>query len=421
MRAEVMAIGDELTSGARLDTNSQWLAQRLQLLGIPVTYHTTVSDSLDEMVSALRVALERADVIVLSGGLGPTADDLTRQALATVAGRRLIADAAVLEHIRALFARRGRVMPERNAVQAEFPEGSDILPNPHGTAPGIHLALAPDEGSSRHMFALPGVPAELKQMWTDPVEPWLERILGPARTVIRQRTIHCFGAGESDIEQRLPDLIRRGREPTVGITASRATISLRITARGTSEKVCQDAIAPTVATIHQCLGNLVFGEGNDQLQDVVVRMLQARRWRLATAECGTRGLVASWLAGTAHGGAYRGGIVVDSLDTIGGRPSVDASDASTAVRQQRDGVTALAQHVRTQLGADLGLAIGPAPSAAQGDGESPRIEMALATPRTVVPYAALFASHPALQHERSAKEALNFLRLWLLEQPERVG
>jgi nicotinamide-nucleotide amidase len=258
-------------------------------------------------------------------------------------------------------------------------------------------------------------------MWTDPVEPWLERILGPARTVIRQRTIHCFGAGESDIEQRLPDLIRRGREPTVGITASRATISLRITARGTSEKVCQDAIAPTVATIHQCLGNLVFGEGNDQLQDVVVRMLQARRWRLATAECGTRGLVASWLAGTAHGGAYRGGIVVDSLDTIGGRPSVDASDASTAVRQHRDGVTALAQHVRTQLGADLGLAIGPAPSAAQGDGESPRIEMALATPRTVVPYAALFASHPALQHERSAKEALNFLRLWLLEQPERVG
>src|SRR5687768_2432253 len=160
MRAEIISIGDELTSGERLDTNTQWIAQRLNEIGIPVAFHTTVADDLAANVLVFRQACERADVIVASGGLGPTADDLTRQALAEMAGVELVQDDAALEHIRALFARRGREMPPNNLVQALFPRGSRVIPNPHGSAPGIDFEVSRAGGLSARIFALPGVPAE---------------------------------------------------------------------------------------------------------------------------------------------------------------------------------------------------------------------------------------------------------------------
>ena len=275
MHAEIIAIGDEIVSGGHLDTNSSWLSLRLEELGVRVLYHSTVGDELAACEDVFRKAIERADIVVSTGGLGPTADDLTREALARAAGVELVLYPQALEHIRALFARRKRGMPRQNEIQAMFPAGSRMIDNPHGTAPGIDLEIprpeiskgtvpfSPTIASQRRpgelgqppcrFFALPGVPAEMIEMWNATLAAAIGA-LAAGEKVIRRRKINCFGAGESQVEAMLPDLIRRGRAPTVGITASKTTISLRITAEAASEEECNALIEPTAATIKQCLG-----------------------------------------------------------------------------------------------------------------------------------------------------------------------
>ena len=292
--AEVIAIGDELTSGQRLDTNSQWISQRLGELGVLPVYHTTVADDLQANVAVLTTAIQRADVVVTTGGLGPTADDLTRDALAAALDAPLVLNESCLEHIREIFQRRGRPMPEGNNVQAMFPRGSRPVDNPHGTAPGIAVTISRPERSPCFFVALPGVPAELQEMWRDSVATAIRDAV-PGTQIIRHHLIKCFGVGESQLEAQLPDLIRRGRDPRVGITVSEATITLRITASGASEEECQQKIAPTIATVRNCLGDLMFGEGDIELQHVVAQLLAERRNSLTVAEIGTGGLVAHWL------------------------------------------------------------------------------------------------------------------------------
>src|SRR5947208_846830 len=179
MHAEIISIGDELTSGQRLDTNSQWLAERLLEIGVPVAFHTTVGDQLTDNVLVFRQACERADILLVTGGLGPTADDLTRQALAEVAGVELVQDDVSLAHIKTLFAKRKREMPPANVVQAQFPQGSRPIFNPNGSAPGIDMLIEVAADGTRRVpttkaarvFALPGVPAEMKEMWAATVGP----------------------------------------------------------------------------------------------------------------------------------------------------------------------------------------------------------------------------------------------------------
>src|SRR3954454_1463972 len=158
MRAEIIAIGDELTSGQRLDTNSQWISERLGEIGVPVAFHTTVGDDLENNIAVFRTAIDRAEIVISTGGLGPTADDLTRDAIAAAAGVELVQDAGALEHIQNLFARRKRAMPERNKLQAQFPRGSQVVPNPEGTAPGIDFTVPRPGRAPCRIFALPGAP-----------------------------------------------------------------------------------------------------------------------------------------------------------------------------------------------------------------------------------------------------------------------
>src|SRR5881392_2895785 len=174
MRAEIISIGDELTTGQRLDTNSQWLAERLLEIGVLVAFHTTVGDQLADNVLVFRQACERADIVVVTGGLGPTADDLTRQALADVVGVELVQDDVSLAHIKSLFARRKREMPASNIIQAQFPRGSKPIHNPNGSAPGIDIAIPRAVGQPVRVFALPGVPAEMKEMWAATVGPAIQ-------------------------------------------------------------------------------------------------------------------------------------------------------------------------------------------------------------------------------------------------------
>ncbi|HEX3869635.1 MAG TPA: CinA family nicotinamide mononucleotide deamidase-related protein [Pirellulales bacterium] len=396
MKAEIISIGDEMTSGQRLDTNSQWLSQRLGDLGVTVVAHVTVADDLPANAEVFRQAVERADIVIATGGLGPTADDLTREALAMVSGRPLVLDEAQLDHIRALFARRNRAMPERNVVQAMFPEGSRPIFNPNGTAPGVAIQVTRNGGGMCHMFALPGVPAEMFEMWERSVRPALLE-LGAGTEVLAHRRIKCFGVGESDLESRLPDLIRRGRVPQVGITVSEATITLRITASGPSVEACQALMQPTVDTIHACLGTLIFGEEDDELQDVILRLLAERNQTLATRESGTQGLLAHWLsAASILGGPY-----------LGGRVTMRPLSGTT--------IEAAAESCRERFAADYGLAIGLPDGGATPDESPDELSIALATFEGVLKKTAPLAAHPAIVRPLAVKQALNLLRLHLFE------
>jgi nicotinamide-nucleotide amidase len=422
MRAEIIAIGDELTSGQRLDTNTQWLSERLGELGVPVVFHTTVGDDLETNVAAFRNAIDRADIVVATGGLGPTADDLTREALAAASGVDLVQDDAALTHIRSLFARRSRPMPERNVVQAQFPRGSRVVPNPNGTAPGIELTVARDCCAPCRVFALPGVPAEMFEMWHATVAPAIAAMLGQRR-VIRHRRIKVFGVGESDVEAMLPDMIRRKREPLVGITVSGATITLRITASGPNDAACQQSMAPTISQIREILGALVFGEEDDELEHTVVRLLKERGQTVAVAEWASDGLVSQWLADAAGGSeCFRGGIVVREVAMLNSILGLEVQSNNSA---NEFTAQAMAKAVREKCNASYGLGIaaipatGPTePTAATGPHNaepSGTLQIALATAENVRVKGFPLASHPAITKPRSAKQALNMLRLSMLK------
>jgi competence/damage-inducible protein CinA-like protein len=412
MIAEVVSIGDELTSGQRLDTNSQWLSERLGELGVRVLFHATVADDLAAGVSVFQTAIGRSDVVVASGGLGPTADDLTRDVLAQVSQKELVLDEATLDHIHRLFARFKRDMPESNRVQAMFPVGSRIIPNPNGTAPGIWIDVPRAGGGMCHVFALPGVPAEMFEMFQKTVAP---AVLGYSDVprIIRHRRIKCFGAGESHLEQMLPDLIRRGRRPSVGITVSGATITLRITADGATPDECLAAMEPTIATIRQCLGSLVFGEEDDELENAVVPLLAKNGKTLATIEVGTAGALAEWLSRVPGGeNHYLGGQVVRSTAMLM-RALGDAGELAVKLGPgSRDVAEALAIACRQQNGADYALAVGPFPPDGASNPELPYY-FALAAPDNVTVKASSLIGHPSIWIPRAGKMALNLLRLHL--------
>jgi nicotinamide-nucleotide amidase len=395
MHAEVVAIGDELTSGQRLDTNSRWMAAELGVLGMPVTFHTTVPDTLEAGVEAFRLAASRAPLVVVTGGLGPTADDLTRDVLAAVAGVPLDLSGTALTAVEARFARRGIPMPESNRRQALFPRGSRIIPNPEGTAPGIDVDLPAGPGRSCRVFALPGVPSEMKVMWKATVEPAVLALL-PDRATIVQRRIKCFGAGESAVEAMLPDLVRRGRDPLVGITAHEATITLRIAARGRDEAECLAKMAPTEATIRACLGTLAYGVEDDEIEDAMLAAVAARGRSLATVESGTAGRVAALVAQAdarrgAAAGVFRGGSVVP--------PGL--SDVREA-----------AAEVRRRCAAAIGLAVGDVRPAAEG---RRAVDVAIADADGLVVVEHVFGGGADLAATRAAKSAVNLVRLRMLE------
>ena len=425
MNAEVISIGDEIISGQLLDTNGQWLSTRLADLGIRVLFHATVGDDIDAQADVFRQAIERADVVVITGGLGPTADDLTRDALAAATGRPLQMDEESLEHIRRLFARHGWEMPKQNESQAMFPQGSRAIHNPNGTAPGIEMEIARDGVGVCRLFALPGVAAEMHRMWDASVCRLL-RETGAGRRIILHKKINCFGAGESRIEEMLPDMIRRGRKPTVGITACRTTIILRISAEGDSKDECLAAMEPTIKTIHDCLGDLVFGQDDEQLQDAVARLLRQRGETLATAEWGTAGLVTRWLRTVADDnvsdgrGPFLGGVVARgeglraALDLPRNALPADVGDETVGEKESEELVRQMAIACRRRFASDHGLAIGPFPVSNAGDTEPPQVFAALATSQGVLTKSLPYAAHPTIREIFFAKHALNLVRLTLL-------
>ena len=368
MRAEIISIGDEMTTGQRLDTNSQWLSQKLSDLGVQTFFHTTVGDDLESNVDVFRIAAKRANIVVCSGGLGPTADDLTRDGLSQAFDRPLELRQDALVHIESLFAARKRAMPERNHVQAMFPMGSKIIPNPHGTAPGIDLAVntfRPD-GSIQacRFFALPGVPAELKQMWTETVHGRLQSEMGIGQQQWFYHELKVFGIGESDCEALLPDLIKRDRIPRVGITVHQATITLRIAVLAKDELEAAIMAEPTKIEIRKALGNLVFGADQQELHHVIHDKLISAGESLGVIEFGDAAVVAPWLASLSDPNSMKCGMTASKwyrCDPFDSRSGIRLSGISSTEEQDESRLQK-AIDFRNQFETDWCLMIGPYPS-----------------------------------------------------------
>lgn len=413
MKAEIISIGSELTSGKNLDTNSQWLSIQLASMGIPVGWHTTIADDFDANLEAFGIASQRAGLVVATGGLGPTQDDLTREVLAKLLKVPLEFHQPSWDTIIEMFTRRNRVCPDRNKVQAYFPKGAEPIPNTTGTAPGIWVKV-----NQSYFAALPGVPREMKSMFDGCLKPKLLG-MGMSQGVLIQRKINTFGLGESAIEEKLFDITRRGNDPEVGITASDAVISLRILAGAENEALALKKIAPAEAIIRERLGELVFGVEDEELQDVVHQMLQKFGKTIATAESITGGLLASRFTKVPGASArYLGGFVTYTNDVKKSALGVPAELLDQFGACSKEVTLAMAEGCRERTGADFALAT----TGVAGPGDlSPEL-------REGKVFVALawkggsqsetnqwFGSRHEVQ-SRTAKMALNMLRLHLLRE-----
>ncbi|MFW6028173.1 MAG: competence/damage-inducible protein A [bacterium] len=307
MQAVILSIGDELVLGQTVDTNSAWLSAQLAGHGVPVLYHHTLADDQAAIADAVRLASQRAELMLITGGLGPTDDDLTRQALADAMDEPLELDARSVRHIERFFKGRGRPMPERNRVQAMRPRSATMIDNHDGTAPGMRASLG-----KAAIYVMPGVPREMVAMFERAIEPELSEFAGNRHVILTTR-LNTFGAGESTVAEVLDELMDRQRNPKVGTTVSDGIVAVRIRSEYADRDEAQAKLDETIAEVEQRLGSIVFGRDDEKLEHAIVKLLQQRNQKLATAESCTGGLIGAMVTSVAGSSdVYAGGWITYS-------------------------------------------------------------------------------------------------------------
>jgi nicotinamide-nucleotide amidase len=351
VKAEILTIGDELLRGEIVDTNKSFLSERLLRFDVETRFHSSVCDDEADMADAFRRAASRADVVLVSGGLGPTRDDITLEVLARTFGRGLVRHEPSLAAIRDFFARLGREMSPSNEKQALLPEGAEVLPNPVGTAPGCML-----EAGGAVFFCLPGVPRELAHMLDAEVLPRLAARLGPARRgVMRATLLRTFGMGESTLEDELKDLARE-EGVSLGFRTAFPDNYLRPVVRAATEAEAEAKLARVVEAIEARLGPLVYGRDDETLPQALGKLLVARGLSLAVAESCTGGLLAERISAVPGASRYfRGGVVAYAneakRDLLGVPEALLAAHGAVSAPVAR----AMAEGARARLGADLAV------------------------------------------------------------------
>jgi len=352
MKAELLAIGSELLGPLRAETNSLWITERLLDAGIEVTARTTLADDLALVESAFRAALARADVVIATGGLGPTADDLTREGAAAALGRALRRDEAILEALRARFARFQRPMAPTNAQQADLIEGAEALPNARGTAPG--QIVEPD---GRVLVLLPGPPGEMKPMFDEQVLPRLRARAGASR-VVRRRVLKIAAMGESDVDQRAAPVYGRFENPKTTILGAAGQVELHLVARGDDEADAERRIETLAVELRAALPGRFFSEDGRELPEVVVALLRERGQRIGLAESCTGGLLAARLTGVPGASL----VLERGFVTYANRAKVEALGVDPALLERHGAVSeevaaAMAAGARRVAEADVGVGI----------------------------------------------------------------
>jgi len=408
VKAAILTIGDELTCGYRLDTNSQAISRRLTLLPIEVILHLTVGDDLGAIRHALRTVLDAADVVIVTGGLGPTEDDLTRQAIAAHFGLELVEDAEALARIRERFAHRGRTMPESNRVQAQVPAGSTIIYNERGTAAGFYLPV-----DGKHLFVTPGIPYEMEGMLEGFILPRLRELVGDDRYV-RRAALKVYGLPESEINERIRPMLARGRNPLLGLLPHRGTITVEVVAAGSTPEEAEALLAADLATLRAELGRHIISEDGRDLPQVVADLLIERGLTIATVELGTGGLVAARL--TEPEGSerwFRRSAVPDvKLASLGKPRGGSLADEETALT--------MASTARHATGADIGVGVGAIAVPEDSMPQRPYgvVHVAVNLWGREICRQSSFNGDRARVREWAADAALALVRLWVLEQDE---
>ncbi len=343
VNAEVITIGTELLLGDIVDTNAVHIARQLRTIGLDLHYITTVGDNLERIARVVDDALNRVDVVITTGGLGPTVDDVTREAVAKATGRPLVLNPELLSHIEAFFARLGRTMQDNNRRQAYIPEGAIPIPNPVGTAPAFIV-----ETARGVVITLPGVPREMKYLLEHAVLPYLQQRFD-LHQVIKSKILRTVAIGESDIDHRIADLMTASN-PTVGLAAHAGQTDIRITAKAASEEEADRLIAQMEAQVRERLGDAIYGEGTETVEEVVAQLLQQQGWTLALAQSGPDSHIASRLE--------EAGI------------TVLRADLPLPTLQNETDARAWARRVRADTGADLALVISAAASETEEGGDT---------------------------------------------------
>lgn len=361
MIVEVVAVGTELLLGQIVNSNAAFLGRQFAENGFDSHFQVVVGDNFDRMVETFRTAIDRADAVVITGGIGPTQDDVTREAIAVATGRKMIRDEEYAVAMRTRWESLGRVMPENNLRQADRPEGAEQLPNPAGTAPGLAL-----EHQGTWIFAVPGVPAEMELLITEHVIPRLRRAAGDA-VVLVSRVIRTWGRSESQVAEMLDDLFQASVNPSVAFLASAGEIKVRVTAKAETEAEAELLIAPVEAAIRDRLGSTVFGTDRDTIYRVVQAMLMQKGWTIATAESATAGLVSAALTRTPGSSAVvAGGIVAYTIDAKAELLGVSRDLMASQGVVSEPTALAMADGVRARFGTDVGVAVtgeaGPDPA-----------------------------------------------------------
>jgi nicotinamide-nucleotide amidase len=351
MIVEVVAVGTELLLGQIVNGNAATIGATLADHGFDAHHQAVVGDNLDRVAATLRTALGRADAVIVTGGIGPTQDDLTREGICAATGRELAFDEAWADELRDRFARMGREMPESNLRQAQYPEGAELLANPKGTAPGLAL-----RHEDRWIFALPGVPQEMEWLLHHEVMPRLDAAEGEAQVLV-SRMLRSWGRSESQTAEMLDDLYTGRTNPSVAFLASSGEIKVRITAKAPGRDEAEALIAPVEAEIRLRLGDAVFGADAETIEVVVLSEARKRGWTVGTAESATGGMVAGRL--TAVPGAsevFRGGVVAYATDLKSGLLGVPGDVMEAGVVSEETAL-AMARGARATLGVDAAVAV----------------------------------------------------------------
>ena len=350
--AEIVAIGSELLLGQIVDTNSAWMAQRLTALGVNLYFKSVVGDNPARMKEVITRAMERSDIVITSGGLGPTQDDLTREIVAEVTGRKLVQNAEMLEQVEEHFRRRGRAMTPNNIRQSYMPEGALPVKNPNGTAPCFIV-----EDPRGVIYCLPGVPVEMKWLFENEVEPYLRKKFDLAE-VIHYRVLKVIGIGESAVDDKIGHLIASSSNPTVGVLALPGQVDVRIAAKAANRDDANKMIAPVEEEVRRLLGNAIFAADDETMERVVGRLLRQQNRSVAVYEDVTCGQLAERLQ-SASTEEFAAGFICNSEAAVKAllMNSHSPNEVEAAFANPIGLTDELARSVRTQSGCDFGLAL----------------------------------------------------------------